>query len=199
MHAIRITLETLRLCAIQPTSWLTFALLAASGPVLSALAPLGITSESPTNSALLYELAIVSVALGSARGLAVLESVSSSIAHVIPRPTGATCALALVSVGLLHALFALAPAIGMGGFHASAPVLPFFLRLAVVLLVTAGVGGLLLRLALPVGSAPWILGVGLLLTPVLLPHPLPVRSLVLLAAALFWAARLLDHPPGRTA
>jgi len=87
----------------------------------------------------------------------------------------------------------------MGHLRLEPPVWEVCLRVVLVLLNFVALGSLLLRLAPPVGSTPWLLGVALFLAPALLPTPLPNRSLGLLAAALYSAAWLLDHPPGRTA
>jgi hypothetical protein len=53
----------------------------------------------------------------------------------------------------------------------------------------------LVRLRLVQGLAPWLLASGILFAPMLLPLPVPNRSLVFMAVGFTTAAWLLDHPP----
>ena len=199
MKAHRVTASALRLASTQPSTWLTCLLLLTTWPALSVIGRIGIRSTYIDDSRILYELAIMSMALGVLRGVALLGKLSRPLSFLHSGPTVATRTLALGSFGALYALVAAAPMIAAGHSHAIVSTWGTALRLVLVLSSLVALGNLFLRDFLPAGSAPWLLGASMALAPVLLPHPLPMRSLALLAGALYSAAWLLDHPPGRFA
>lgn len=198
MYAVRITLESLRLAATQPISWVIWTLLFLCWPLWSSVSPIGINSQTSVDWRVLYNLAIVSFALGVLRGTGAVARLSRSIVQISSCPGLATRILAVGSAGLLHVLIAWAPALMMGSFQAETIGLELGLRLACVFLPIVALSSFLLRLDQTAGSAPWLLGIAILLAPLLLPDPLPTGSLLLLAGALLSASWLLDHPPGRT-
>ena len=107
--------------------------------------------------------------------------------------------LAVGSVAVLGAGIATSPAILVEPARAGDLAAGEGIRLALGCVGLAALGGVLLRLRLPIGFVPWILVATVVSTPLLLPDPVPARSLAAVAAALLSAAWLLDHPPGRTA
>lgn len=196
MKAVRITLESLRLSASQPSSWLTWGLLLLAWPLWSCVAPIGISQQLSSDRLVLYQVAIMSFALGSLRGIGTVARLSNSIGKLSSPPSTACLVMAVGSIGVLHALLASTPAIILGGLHPKTHEWELALRLLFVSLTIAALGTLLLRLNLAAGSATWLLGIAILLSPLLLPEPLPPRSLILLSGALLLASWLLDHPPG---
>ncbi|MFN0007464.1 MAG: hypothetical protein ACKVXR_06105 [Planctomycetota bacterium] len=195
--AIWIALENLRLAAAQPSSWVIWVLLFLCWPLWSAVSPIGISSQYAINSDVLYNLAIVSFALGALRGLGTLAELSRSIAQISSGPSLSTRMLAVGSVGLLHVLIAWAPAVLMGSLGTETHAPELGAKLASAFLAIVALGSLLLRLDLAAGAAAWLMGIAILVAPLLLPDPLPARSLIFLSAALLSASWLLDHPPGR--
>jgi hypothetical protein len=191
-------LQSLRLTAARPTTWVICGLLLASWPLWILAAPLGINSNSSSDYVVLYDLAIASFALGAVSGIGTVARLSESIRRISARPGLLAHGLAIGSVGFLHVLVAATPAILMGALGADAERRGFTVPLAVALLTIMSLGSLVLRLEVEAATTPWILGIGILLSTMLLPDPLPTRALLLLSGALLFAAWLLDHPPGRT-
>jgi len=197
VNAVRITFESLRLSSSQPSSWITWALLLFCWPLWFGMAPIGISSHFIDDWLIFYQIAIMTFALGVLRGIGTLARLSRSMVKLSSPPSLASLMLAVGSMGVLHALIASTPALMLGSLHPQTHEWGFALGFGFESLTIVALGTLLLRLDSMVGSAPWLLGMAILLSPLLLPDPLPARSLLLLPGALLSASWLLDHPPGR--
>ena len=127
---------------------------------------------------------------------AMREALLAAFARVADNP-GIRAAV-LGSFAVLHAGIALMPVTLLESEFDASAVLGDGVRLFLVLMTIVACGCLLLRLPLPAGSAPWVLGVGAFVVPLLQARLVPDHSLGLLACALLSAGWLLDHPPGRT-
>jgi hypothetical protein len=172
----------------------TLALLSA-WPALLVLAPTGISSSRVLPQEWSYELAFLGQAVGTVLGLAALERVAPLLTW---DRTGARLAgdcLAIAVCGTAGALIALLPRLAFPGSPvtstAGSLTREFLLSLAAIATAAAA----LVRLRLVPGLAPWLLALGILFAPMLLPLPVPNRSLVLLALGFALAAWLLDHSP----
>jgi hypothetical protein len=199
MIAARITLTTLSNLAAGPLAWLSIVFLLASWPAVALAVPLGIRPDSSVDPAWFYEIVFMGVIIGSMLGTAVLHRLSRLISHASSRSVLTGEMLSLITTGLLFGMTATLPALLMGGVHPGLFSGEVLLRLALGLANAAALGCVLLRLRPPAGVLPWLLCALILLASLLLPQPVPTRSLVTVAAALLSAAWLLDHPPGRTA
>ena len=195
----QVTFTALRLCASRPSSWIGGLLLLSAWPALSLVSRPLIEDRSTYNQAIFYELVFVSAAIGVLRGIALLAGLSATLSRQDSGPTLTTQLLVLSILGLVHALIAAAPAIWTRQTQSADFSLDSGLRLALLLSILAGSGSLLLRHERLAASAPWLLGAAIVLAVATLPHPIPLRSLGLTTAALYSAAWLLDHPPGRNA
>jgi hypothetical protein len=188
-----VVFATLRLAGAHPLAWLAGAALLALQPLLASAAPLAITARRGGDPGLIQDIAFMAAVVGAMGGTSALQRLSPAIAHASPGPDLKRDLAAVGAVILVCALLAMSPALGPALATGAA------LRMAAGFTALAALGCLLLRLKLPLGSAPWILGATAALAPLELPHPLSARTLAALSAALVCANWLLDHPPGRTA
>lgn len=189
----RLIRETFRLAIRRPATWFAWLVLACVYPLLSTIAAIGISADFGRESGLSYDIAFIALLVGTVRGTNDLARIAGVVSCTAARPTLVARVVVIAGYGSLHLAIALLPAVLSG------ETLESGWRLALVLLAVAALGALLLRLPLPAGSSPWVLGVGALVAPLFHSRPLPNPSIALLAVALLGAGWLLDHPPGRAA
>jgi hypothetical protein len=199
MTALRLFASTLGFLSARPSAWLLALVLVLVGPSVSVLAPVGISSHSTENSAWIYDLAFLGLVAGTAHGVDGMTRLGRTFAHSGIRPSVFTRSVVLAGIALVHAPLAILPLALLSAGSLDPWALHVLPRATLLIGVLAALGALLLACRLPRGLGPWLLGAGAAIAPLLLPSPIPVRSLLALTFALFLAAALLDHPRRRTA